>query len=217
MQESPVLPAVDPPERRDVADASSGSSIADASHEPISLIFSQRASLDASTDAAGLFFLLNALSGLGIAETLARDPVVAEQGLVAHIMRRLALHAGVETLDPAWHWINLTLSQIPPGDPRFSPASQMFPANLLLRPGKLVDMQYLARAWCVATRRWCWHAGGITVRDVVKRRGLLSLNRTDLDVTLPLGSADLRIRRVGLDIDLGWLPWFGKVVRFHYV
>jgi hypothetical protein len=24
------------------------------------------------------------------------------------------------------------------------------------------------------------------------------------------------VRRLGLDIDPGWLPWFGRVVAFHY-
>jgi hypothetical protein len=42
------------------------------------------------------------------------------------------------------------------------------------------------------------------------------LTRTDLDVSLSIDSADIRIRRAGLDLDPGWLPWFGRVVRFHY-
>jgi len=25
------------------------------------------------------------------------------------------------------------------------------------------------------------------------------------------------VRRLGLDLDPGWLPWFGRVVRFHYL
>ena len=41
--------------------------------------------------------------------------------------------------------------------------------------------------------------------------------RTDLDVSLPLDQADIRVRRAGLDLDPGWLPWFGRVVRFHYL
>ncbi len=56
----------------------------------------------------------------------------------------------------------------------------------------------------------------LTAREVVTRNGFVLLNRTDLDVTLSLDAADVRIRRLGLDIDPGWLPWFGKVVRFHY-
>jgi hypothetical protein len=31
-----------------------------------------------------------------------------------------------------------------------------------------------------------------------------------------LSAADLRIRRAGLDIDPGWIPWFARVVTFHY-
>ena len=37
-----------------------------------------------------------------------------------------------------------------------------------------------------------------------------------IDVTLPMSAVDLRIRRAGLDIDPGYLPWFGRVVHFHY-
>jgi hypothetical protein len=57
------------------------------------------------------------------------------------------------------------------------------------------------------------------VREIVERKGRVWQTRTDIDVTLPLAEADIRIRRVGLDIDPGWLPWFGvhgRVVRFHY-
>jgi hypothetical protein len=45
---------------------------------------------------------------------------------------------------------------------------------------------------------------------------VFTVNRTDLDVSLALDDADVRIRRIGLDLDPGWLPWFGRVVRFHY-
>ena len=58
--------------------------------------------------------------------------------------------------------------------------------------------------------------GRISINEVINRPALFSVNRTDLDVSLPLDEADIRIRRVGLDLDPGWLPWFGRVVRFHY-
>jgi hypothetical protein len=54
------------------------------------------------------------------------------------------------------------------------------------------------------------------VRDIVARPGVFTVNRTDLDVSLALDDADVRIRTMGLDLDPGWLPWFGRVVRFHY-
>jgi hypothetical protein len=36
------------------------------------------------------------------------------------------------------------------------------------------------------------------------------------DLTWPPVSADIVLRRAGWDIDPGWLPWIGRVVRFHY-
>ena len=37
-----------------------------------------------------------------------------------------------------------------------------------------------------------------------------------LEVRFALDDADVRVRRAGLDLDPGWLPWLGCVVRFVY-
>ena len=169
------------------------------------------------TQAAGLYFLLNALGRLHIAEALVSSRAATEQGLVARILKRLASHAGVEATDPAWQWITSALAQLEPSSAPFPANIELFPTNLRAPDSMMIDVNTLSRLWCVAIRRWCWRSGGLTVQEIVNRQGRISLNRTDLDVTLPLTSADLRIRRVGLDVDPGWLPWFGKVVRFHYV
>jgi hypothetical protein len=97
--------------------------------------------------------------------------------------------------------------------------SQAWPAGFAWRSGNRLDGEYLLRVWVLAVRRWCWRIGRLTAREIVKRNGRVWLTRSDLDVTLPLREVDIRIRRVGLDIDPGWLPWFGvhgRVVRFHY-
>jgi hypothetical protein len=26
----------------------------------------------------------------------------------------------------------------------------------------------------------------------------------------------MRVRRAGLDFDPGWVPWYGRVISFHY-
>ncbi len=178
--------------------------------------------LGAPTSAAGLYFLLNALRLLGIAEALRSNPIAAESGLVARIVQRLAAYAGIEAGDPILHWIDLSLGQIqdlhiPLEDATVTDCSTLFPSNLRPSSRSLFDAEYFSRVWSIAVRRWCWRVGGFTARQVVNRSGLVSMNRSDLDVTLSLDSADIRIRRLGLDIDPGWLPWFGKVVRFHYV
>ena len=189
----------------------------DALHEPGSLVVGDQVSLGEPTHAAGLYFLLNALRRLGIAEVLAAHPAAAEQGLVAQIMKRLALHARVDARDAVWRWINSSLAQAASADTTILANAKLFPSNLRPSSREVFDAYYLSRVWCVAVRRWCWYSAGIKVHEVVNRDGLVSLNRTDLDVTLPLSSAEFRIRRAGLDVDPGWLPWFGKVVRFHYV
>jgi hypothetical protein len=78
-------------------------------------------------------------------------------------------------------------------------------------------IDYLVRIWYLAVRRWCWRIGKLTLPVIVGRGGVFSVNRTDLDVSMPLDEADVRVRRLGLDLDPGWLPWFGRVVRFHYL
>jgi len=37
-----------------------------------------------------------------------------------------------------------------------------------------------------------------------------------LDIHYPLQQVQIEVRKVGLDINPGWLPWLGQVVNFHY-
>jgi hypothetical protein len=137
---------------------------------------------------AGLFFLLNVLRHLEF----------EKQGnsllFLAQLMRYFASHAGIEAGDPILRWAHAVEQQSEP---------------------EQIEQRSL-RIWLIRTRRWCWKNGRISVREIVNRSGYVTLTRTDLDVTLSIDSADIRIRRIGLDLDPGWLPWFGRVVRFHY-
>lgn len=51
---------------------------------------------------------------------------------------------------------------------------------------------------------------------VCRREGRLRFEAGWIDLHLPLASADTSIRRLGLDLDPGWLPWLGCVVRIVY-
>jgi hypothetical protein len=141
-----------------------------------------------ATSAAGLYFLLNALRHLKTHED--------QFGLrfLAHFFQRVAQLAGVDASDPILFWTIITLAQT---------------------DSEEIDDRRV-RLWLLKVRRWCWRNGKISVREIVRRPGLVTLTRTDLDVSLSLDVVDIRIRRIGLDIDPGWLPWFGRVVRFHY-
>jgi hypothetical protein len=171
------------------------------------------------TRGAGLYFLLHVLRHLGIAKALEACPALVDADFVAHIIRRLAAHAGVAATDE----ILCAASTVPLQGPLVLSADTLAAPNIwplgFNTSAAPTDAGVLLRVWVLAVRRWCWRFGAIGVRDIVSRPGRVWLTRTDLDVTLALSDADVRIRRLGLDIDPGWLPWFGRfglVVRFHY-
>ena len=59
-------------------------------------------------------------------------------------------------------------------------------------------------------------AGRIGLVRLVRRPARVSLTATHVDVRFPLSACEFRVRRLGLDLDPGWLPGFGRVVGFHY-
>jgi hypothetical protein len=169
------------------------------------------------TEAAGLYFLLNALRHLGIESALRADPALERYGFLPRLLVVLARSAGVSVEDPVLDWAHSALQHV---RLHIEPviAASSWPRNLPVPPaGLCVQDSTLVRIWKLAVRRWCWRLAGLTVREIINRPGRILLNRADLDVTLSLELVDVRIRRVGLDLDPGWLPWFGRVVRFHYV
>ena len=173
------------------------------------------------TRAGGLYFLLAVLRHLGIARAIERCPALQQAGLPEHILRRIAAtcaippdDAALAYLQPAPHVSFLDSGLLNQVDP-----SGIWPVNLPLMPALKLDGTALLRLWTLALRRWCWRMGRLTPAAIVLRPGRVWIVRAELDVTLPLEAADVRIRRLGLDIDPGWLPWFGPfgtVARFHY-
>ena len=73
-----------------------------------------------------------------------------------------------------------------------------------------------AALWLDASRHWLRRIGHIGLASLVLRPGGLALTATHADVHFHLDQTDLRVRRLGLDVDPQWLPWFGRVVAFHY-
>lgn len=52
--------------------------------------------------------------------------------------------------------------------------------------------------------------------QICAKSGRLVRTRTHLDLYMPLDSADLVVRKAGLDVNPGWVPVIGLVVNFHY-
>jgi len=54
------------------------------------------------------------------------------------------------------------------------------------------------------------------VSQVACRRGEIVAERGWIEMHFDLADVDVDIRRAGLDLDPGWVPWLGVVVRFLY-
>jgi len=79
-----------------------------------------------------------------------------------------------------------------------------------LRVAELINAFQLASG--LFLRRHC----ALSLRGLIHRPGRVELTPTHWDVTFEINQTDLRLRRMALDIDPGWVPWLGYVVRFHY-
>jgi hypothetical protein len=149
----------------------------------------------ARSEAAGLAFLLPVLERVGIERVLLDSPHLARAELPGRVLalaaRRLRL-------------------------PADDPCRLLFPGREPLAAGEAADADAAARALLLAAVRWLRRAVRIGLRGLVCRPGGLSVTRTHLDVYFDLRQVDIRIRRTGLDLDPGWLPWLGRVVAFHY-
>jgi hypothetical protein len=71
-------------------------------------------------------------------------------------------------------------------------------------------------AWLTACRRWLRRRARLGIATAVTRPARLSLTPTHADVFFDLNDVSLPVRRAGLDLDPGWVAWFGRVVGFHY-
>lgn len=171
---------------------------------------------------AGLYFHIHVLRRLGIERALEACPALVEADFVAQVIRTLATDAGIPVDDPILSAIHTAHMQAPPFTlplEALACAPKICPSGLHAPLSRLSDSAYLVRLWAIAVRRWCWRMGTISAKEIIVRGGRVWLTRNNLDITLDLSDADIRIRRLGLDIDPGWLPWlgtFGLVVRFHY-
>ncbi|HEY4241155.1 MAG TPA: hypothetical protein VGM88_15135 [Kofleriaceae bacterium] len=82
--------------------------------------------------------------------------------------------------------------------------------------GELAARPYAALAWERALHRWLRAYAGVSLAWLVRRSALVVATPTHLELELKLRDADVRVRAAGLDIDPGWVPWLGRVVRFRY-
>lgn len=156
---------------------------------------------------AGLLFLLNAARDAGMPETLLTDPVldgIAATELLARVA--LALVPIVED-DPV-------VFAFAGADPHRTRCTWDLP--LTGAPADRIDTHAAAWAAAVAHRLDREDDPARCVADMGLRTGTIEREPGWMDIHLDLQSVDLDVRRAGLDIDPGWVPWLGSVVRFRY-
>ena len=73
-----------------------------------------------------------------------------------------------------------------------------------------------AGRWLARCRRCLRLHVGIGLHSLVCRPAAITITATHVDLRQAIDAVDLRVRRAGLDIDPGWVPWLGRVLRFHY-
>ncbi len=142
---------------------------------------------------AGLFFLLPVIERLGFDEFVAEHPLLFEAGLLPALLYEFARVAGAMQGDP----ILAALGYAPPEDP-----APEFAAAIA--------------DWRRRVQRYVRREAKLLVRWVVRRRGYIHFTRTHIRVYFDLDQADVRLRRLGLDIDPGWVPALGKVISYSY-
>ncbi|WP_426752934.1 hypothetical protein [Myxococcus sp. Y35] len=78
------------------------------------------------------------------------------------------------------------------------------------------DATLMVRAALLAVGRLTRRRAHMGLRALVLRPGRLVATRTHLDIVFAASQVDLRIRRAGLDINPGWVPWLARVIQYHY-
>jgi hypothetical protein len=163
----------------------------------------------APTAAGGLLFFLHLVDELGLPEEITTSEPLAARG-VRWTLHRLAVELAVlEATDPAaLAFAGLrpdseppSLGQDRPGDDERAALARLASRLAVRLHERLADVDVTADA------QLDW---------VLRRDAEIVADPGWIEVRLPLEQVSTQIRRVGLDLDPGYVPWLGVVVRFVY-
>jgi hypothetical protein len=162
------------------------------------------------TDWGGLLFLLNPLSELGIPDEIAASPLLSGRPSRWSLHQLALALAPLAEDDPA----ALAFTGLPPDAP--PPAADEPPASP--EESELFAGLAARLAAEVARRLDETELGGSALIDrVCRRRAEILADPGWLEVRLSLSDVSTELRRARLDLDPGYLPFLGAVVRFVYV
>lgn len=169
-----------------------------------------------ATEWAGLPFLLSTAAAAGLPDRAVEDPAFADRPL------RWVLHAAGRALVPVEPGDSAVLGLAGIPADRGGALIHAAPAT----PAEQAAIDRLARDWTMVTAARLAAAPPTAdepaddptgaIHTLARRSGRVVGAPGWIEVRLPLAQVDLRVRRAGLDIDPGWLPWLGTVVRYIY-
>jgi hypothetical protein len=144
------------------------------------------------TSYAGVFLLVAILTHLRFGAFVAARREPSDQDFPMRLLRFIATRLGLTADDPLTALFNTSRD-----------------ADLVRRDRDVHTM------WLSAVRQWC-KRHRIPLRTLVRRPGRVHATAMHVDVIFDLAQLDIRVRRLAIDVDPGWVPWLGRVVAFHY-
>ena len=72
------------------------------------------------------------------------------------------------------------------------------------------------RLWGAIADKWLRKKARRRIHDLSLRRGWISSDAEKLDIRYPEAAADIRLRRLALDVNPGWVSWLGRSVHYHF-
>jgi hypothetical protein len=162
----------------------------------------------ATTEYGGLLYLINVASRIDLATAILRDQALTVRG-VRWPLHQLAQTFGLDAVDPA------ALAFAGLGPERTPPSRNEAPPTTSEMSAIAVHRAALVDALRVALDR-PGEADDDLLTGILRRLACITADPGWIDARFSLSDVSIDIRRAGLDLDPGWTPWLGVVVRFVY-
>jgi hypothetical protein len=161
------------------------------------------------TEWGGLLFLLSLAPTVGLPHAVLAEPDLGGRSL-PWLLQAVAV----------------TLLPVPGDDPALAAFAGLGPAEpspwragLPATAGEARAVRRLAERWAQAAAAALGRPvseGEATVRALAARRGTVLFAPAWIEIVLALDEVDVDVRVAGLDLDPGWVPWLGCVLRYRY-
>jgi hypothetical protein len=167
-----------------------------------------------STAAAGLLLIVPILDRLGFGAFVAANPHWLDVDFPARLLLAIGRRAGMSADDPlALTFARAEEEPVPVLDVDAMPAAAR---HELATPPLRGASHSGVETWIAAVRRWSRRHARQGLISIVRRAARVSISETHIDAVFATSQADIRLRRIALDVDPGWVPWLGRVIQFHY-